>query len=90
MDEKIYEYLVTHSVQIDKCSEGVDICMKALLKQNKINRIQRLINISLLFLVVTCAKNIMNLTAIVQDQDEKLKALEEPSEVEDNKKRKGE
>jgi hypothetical protein len=89
MDEKIYGYLVTHSVQIDKCSEGVDACMKALVKQSKVNRIQRLVNISLLFLVVTCVKNITNLNTLVKTQGEKIEALEESSEVED-KKRKGE
>ena len=89
MDEKIYGYLVTHSVQIDKCSEGVDACMKALVKQSKVNRIQRLVNVSLLFLVVTCVKNITNLNTLVKTQGEKIEALEVSSEVED-KKRKGE
>lgn len=90
MEDKIYGYLVNHSIAIDKCSEGVGVCMDALRKQAKINKVQRLTITVLSLLVVTCVKNIMNLNTAVKCQEEKIKALEEPSEVEDNKKRKGE
>ena len=90
MEDQIYGYLVKHSIAIDKCGEGVSVCMDALRKQAKINRIQRLTITFLSVLVVACAKNIMNLNTTVERQEKRLNALEEPSEVEDNKKRKGE
>lgn len=90
MDEKIYGYLVNNSIAVEKCVESVDVCMKALVKQSKINRIQRAINGVLAFLVMTSVKNIINLNTIVKKQGDKIEELEASLNVEETKKHKGE
>ncbi len=90
MDEKIFNYLVQSLNATDKCLDGVDVALKALIKQNKINKKQRLLNFVLSMLVFGCVRNISTLAKAAVIQGEKIKELEAKIVSEDCEEQKGE
>ena len=77
MEDKMISYLIGNALATNKCLCAVEACQKALIKQAKINRVQRLINTGLLALTTICVFRISELAKIVYEQETKLDKLTE-------------
>lgn len=76
MDDKMVSYLVNHAIATNKCLDGVKANQCALMKQIKINRKQRFINMVLGGLITLCVCNISDLLKTVKKQNTRIKTLE--------------
>ena len=89
MDEKVLGYLINNCMATKECVDGVEAAFKALFRQTKINRRQRVMNSVLFMLTVTCVSNIYDLLKAVKSQNEKIKALEAKVYGEESNNKKG-
>lgn len=77
MEDKMVNYLITNAIATNKCLDDVRKLTKSLLKQAKINKKQRFTNMVLGGLVVACVCNIADLIRTVNEQNARIKELEE-------------
>jgi hypothetical protein len=90
MDEKILGYLIANCKATDKCLDCVETLMSTTIKQARINRCQRLMNIILAGLTVSCVCNIADLIKVVKHQNTRIEALEKKLNGEESEEKKGE
>lgn len=80
MDEKIVNLLIKNGCAVDTCLSGVNVAMKALCKQERLNRLQRILNITSGILLYLCVSNIVDLKVKVKNLEAKNKSEEQTEE----------
>ena len=90
MDDKTINYVVANALAVNKCLDEIGSIKKALIRQTKINRQQRSINMILAGVSVFCICKIIELVAVVNSHEESIRELENADNGEDPKKQKGE
>jgi len=78
MDEKIVDFMLKSSRATDACLTGVETALDALIKQGKMNRRQRILNVAFVIFAWATIKHITNqneqikkLTGLVKQTNEK-------------------